>query len=121
VSEQAQAQGDESTVAGDTPTPLTPSILDDQDAALRLLVLTDLQAALAGSGVQAVLARNHRLVLRYSQAPLAPSGLTNPALHIFGPVGKRVATTDGITYRLDDGQEYPATDPAALAAHIRAS
>jgi hypothetical protein len=108
-------------VAGDTPTPLTPSVLDDQDAALRMLVLADLQAALAGSGFRAMLARNHRLVLRYGQAPLDPSGLTNPALHIFGPAGTRVATTDGITYRLDDGQEYPVTDPAALAAHIRAS
>ena len=108
-------------MAGDTPTPLTPSILEDQDAARRMLVLVGLQAALAESGVQAVLARNHRLVLRYSQAPLDPSGLTNPALHIFGPAGKRVATTDGITYRLDDGQEFPVTDPAALAAHIRVS
>jgi len=108
-------------VAGDTPTPLTPSILEDQDAVRRLLVLADLQAALADAGIQAVLARNHRLVLRYSQAPLDPSGLTNPALHIFGPAGKRVATTDGITYRLDDGQEFPVTDPAALAAHIRVS
>ncbi len=66
-----------------------------------------------------MLARHHRLVLRYYQAPLDPSGLTDPQLRIFTPNGDTaVVTTDGSTYRLGSGQEYPVTSTAAAAAAI---
>jgi hypothetical protein len=95
-----------------------PAILDDADAAGRLLALTQLQAALTEAEVQSVLARNHRLVLRSSAAPLQPSGLTDPRLYILLPGRNRTATTDGTSYRLDDGSEVAADDPAGAAAVI---
>jgi hypothetical protein len=94
-------------------------ILDQTEADHRTLLLSELQAALAALGVQSIRASRHRLVLRYNNPPpLMPSGPTNPTLHVFTPAGTRVATTDGTAYRLDDGQEYPATDPATTAAAI---
>ncbi len=84
-----------------------------------MLLLADLQAALAALGVRSVLARNHRLVLQYNVSPYRPSGLTDPTLHIFCPDGTGIASTDGTTYRLDIGQEYPASDPAAAASVIQ--
>jgi hypothetical protein len=101
-------------------TPGAP-ILDDAEAARRLLALTYLQAALIESGIQSTLARNHRLILRYSEkAPLEPSGQTDPRLHIFLPDETRTVTTDGTSYLLDDGHAIPAADPAAAAALIQA-
>lgn len=101
------------------PTRRTP-VLDDSEVADRLLLLAELQAALAGLGVRCVVASRHRLVLRYNDPPpLAPSGPTSPTLHIFAPDGTRTAATDGAVYRLDDGREFPAADPAAAAASIR--
>jgi hypothetical protein len=101
-------------------TPGAP-ILDDAEAARRLLALTYLQAALTESGVQTTLARNHRLILRSSEkAPLEPSGQTDPRLYIFLPDGTRTATTDGTSYLLDNGHAIPAADPAAAAALIQA-
>jgi hypothetical protein len=97
-----------------------PAVLSDSEAGQRVMLLGELHAALDNLGVRCVLARNHRLVLRYNDPPpLLPSGPTDPTLHIFGPAGTLVATTDGTVYRLDDGQEYPASDPAAAAAAIR--
>jgi hypothetical protein len=83
-----------------------------------MLALGELQAALSALGVRCVLARNHRLVLRYNRARSAPSGLTDPKLHILAPEGTRIATTDATAYRLDNGQEYSASDPAAAAAAL---
>jgi len=80
-----------------------------------MLLLDSLHAALDSFGVRCVLARNHRLVLRYNEAPLSPSGLTNPRLHIFLPCGTRTAVTDGTVYWLDTGEAAPAGDPAAAA------
>jgi hypothetical protein len=95
------------------------TVLDNDEAARRTLLLSELQAALAALGVQSIRARRHRLVLRYNDPPpLMPSGPTDPTLHVFTPAGTRVATTDGTAYRLDDGQELPAADPTAAAAAI---
>ena len=95
-------------------------ILADDQVARRMRLLRDLQAALARMGVHSVLARNHRLVLRwYSAGPFGPSGPTDPELHVFTPSGTAVATTDGTAYRLASGFNYPAADPAAAAAMVR--
>lgn len=111
------------SLAVDTATPLVTAtatpILDEAEAARRILLLAELQAALSALGVQSVRAGRHRLVLRYNNPPpLLPSGPTDPTLHIFGPANTLIATTDGTIYRLDDGQESPASDPAAAAAAI---
>jgi hypothetical protein len=99
-------------------TPDAP-ILDDAEAARRVLTLTYLQAALTETGIQSTLARNHRLVLRSSEkGPQAPSGQTDPRLHIFLPDGQRTATTNGTSYQLDNGRAIPTEDPAAAAAFI---
>jgi hypothetical protein len=106
-------------VPGAPPSSRTP-ILDNDEVANRTLLLTELRAALAEFGVRCVLARRHRLVLRYGEkAPLEPSGLTDPTLHVVTPDGTRVASTDGAVYRLDTGQEFAASDPAAAATMIR--
>ena len=94
-------------------------ILTGPEAARRLLLLSDLQTALAGLGIRSVLARTHRLVLRPPAAPCGPSGQVNPQLHIFTPAGTAVATTDGTAYHLASGQDCPAADPAAAATLIR--
>jgi hypothetical protein len=85
-------------------------ILADAEVTCRMLLLAELQAELTATGTRAVLARNHRLVLRYNDAPLAPSGLTDPCLHIMLPAGTRTATTDGTSYRTSDGTACPVTD-----------
>lgn len=99
-----------------------PAVLSDSEAGQRVMLLGELHAALDNLGVRCVLARNHRLVLRYNDPPpLLPSGPTDPTLHIFGQASTLIATTDGTVYRLDDGQEFPASDPAAAATAIRRS
>lgn len=114
------ATPDQAARLPDSTRPLSP-ILDEPEAARRKLLLAELQIALAQSGVQCVLAGNHRLVLRYNQVPLDPSGLTNPTLHILAQGWTRTATTDGTIYRLDTGEEFPASSPAAAAARICSS
>jgi len=102
-----------------TASPTRELILTDADAARRMLLLAEFQAALRTHQVHSVLARRHRLVLRsQSGGPGRPSGLTDPQLHVFTPSGTTVATTDGITYSLASGPEYPASDPSAAAALI---
>lgn len=66
-----------------------------------------------------MLARHHRLVLRFSDEHHQPSGLTDPHLHVFTPGGTDIATTNGITYLFTSGKSYPAGDPAAAAAAVR--
>jgi len=93
-------------------------VLDDDEVARRKLLLAELQAALAGSGFECMLAGRQRLVLRYTEPPPhAPSGRTNPALHVISPV-PNVVTTDGAFFRLRDGQEFPVSDGAAVVAAI---
>lgn len=94
-------------------------ILAEAEVSRRMLLLTELQAALAADGVRCVLARNHRLVLQYNAIPCHPSGLINPQLHIFAPDGTDIATTDGKTYSLASGGQCPADDPAAVVTLIR--
>ena len=94
-------------------------ILDEPEAQRRSLLLTELQDVLSALGVRSVRARRQRLVLRYNESPLAPSGPTGPTLHVFGPSGARIVSTDCNSYRLDDGQEFPVSDPATVAAVIR--
>jgi hypothetical protein len=97
----------------------SPLVLEEPEAARRELLLAELQAALSALGLQSIRARRHRLVLRYND-PLRhlPSGPVSPTLHIFGPDRTHVATTDGTGYQLDDGREFPVTEPAAAAAAI---
>jgi hypothetical protein len=95
-------------------------VLDDADAGRRKALLAGLQAALAESGTRSVLVGNHRLVLRSNDAQLhGASGRTNPALHVLDP--SNVVTTDGSSYRLRDGREFPISDRAAVADAIRVS
>lgn len=94
-------------------------ILDEDEVQRRKMLLAELQAALMALGIQGVLASHRQLVLRYNDPPpLAPSGPTSPTLHLFGPDGARVATTDGTAYQVDDGRTFPISDPAAAAADI---
>ncbi len=97
----------------------SPPVLDRAEAERRMHLLAELQDALTDLGVRSVLARHHRLVLQYNRVPSGPSGLTDPELHILAPAGTDIATTDGTTYRLASGQQYPVADPAAAAALIR--
>ena len=92
-------------------------ILADAEVSRRMRLLSELQAALAAQGVHAVLARTHRLVLKYNSSPCPPSGLTNPKLHILSP-RPGIAATDGCTYHLSWGQTFPAGDPTAAAEAI---
>jgi hypothetical protein len=95
------------------------AILEQSEAARRKLQLSELQATLAALGIDSIRAARHRLVLRYSDPPpLLQSGPTDPTLHVFGQAGTRIISTDGTVYRLDNGREYPAGDPAAAATAI---
>jgi hypothetical protein len=76
-------EGDENTVTASVPTMSASPVLDESEATRRTLVLSELQAALAALGVQSVRAARHGLVLHYSASPpLAPSGPTDPTLHV---------------------------------------
>lgn len=97
---------------------LDDPILSPAEVGRRLELLAALQAALRAAGVRCLLARKHRLILRYNSVPFEPSGLTDPQLHIFTPGGKDIATTDGLVYRLASGKEFPADHPPAAAAGV---
>jgi len=92
-------------------------ILAEAEVSRRMRLLSELQAALAAQGVRAVLARTHRLVLKYNSSPCPPSGLTNPKLHILSS-RPGVAATDGDTYYLSWDQVFPVDDPIAAAEAI---
>ena len=104
---------------GGFPVPMSRApILDEAEVARRMSLLTELHGALGERGFRCILARNHRLVLHYGSAPTAPSGLTNPTLHVFLPNGVETVTTDGVDYALPRGRSCPVTDPAAAVAAI---
>jgi len=86
---------------------------------LRVTLLAELQAALAALGIQSVLVRKRRLVLRSAGNDLEPSGPTNPQLHVFAPGGTEVATADAARYEFTAGPACPAADPQAAAASLR--
>jgi hypothetical protein len=98
-----------------------PPVLDEAEAGRRGSLLTELHEMLAAQGVRSILARNHRLVLRYDKTPYEPSGPTDPALHIFTSEGTTIATTDGTAYVFTTGQRSAADDPAAAVALISRS
>src|SRR6266567_172627 len=102
-----------------TPAPAAAPILATAEVTRRMLLLGELQEALAALGVRSVLARNHRLVLQYNRVPYGPCGMTDPQLHVFTPDGTCVATTDGTTFHLASGRQCPADDPAAAATFVR--
>ncbi len=91
-------------------------ILTDAEVSRRMMLLAELQGTLDALGVRAVLARNHRLVLKYNDSPVAPSGLTDPVLHVLIPSGTRAVTTDGTSYCCQSTGQWPVTDPAAATA-----
>lgn len=63
-----------------------------------------------------MLARNHRLVLEGASTKAAPSGPTDPQLHVFTPGGtSSIITTNGKSYLLGNGRAYPVDDPADAA------
>ncbi len=94
-----------------------PPILAREEASRRAALLSDLQSALAAQGVSPVLARNHRLVLKGASTRCAPSGPTDPQLHIFTPDCTDIATTHGSAYHFATGRAYPADDPARAARY----
>lgn len=100
-------------------TPARP-VLPESEATLRVTLLAELQSALAAPGIQSVLVRNRRLVLRAS-GPWEPSGPTEPHLHVFLADGTEKVTTDGTKYHFTSGPAYPADDPQAAAADLRAA
>jgi hypothetical protein len=116
----ARADGSRPDPPGTPPQhdPQTDPVLSDPEAERRMLLLTELQAALTQRGVRAVVARHHRLVLSSAGQTFTPYGLTDPSLHIFTPSGTRKATVCAAAYRIDNGDEHPASDPAAAAAAI---
>ena len=102
-----------------SPAPSYTPILPPSEAERRLVLLGKLQIVLAAHKLDSVLARNHRLVLHGDCNTWRLSGLTDPQLHIFAPDGTDIATTDGNTYKLANGDPYPGGDPAAVADFIR--
>jgi hypothetical protein len=102
-------------VNGQDPPVTRPPILAKEEASRRAALLCDLQSALAARGISSILARNHRLVLEGASTKCAPSGPTDPQLHIFTPGGTSITTTNGKAYLLD-GDRYPAGDPDGAAA-----
>jgi hypothetical protein len=94
------------------------TILTDSDANRRLRLLSDLREALSALGIESVLVRNHRLVLRYRTAPYEASGLTDPQLHVFTAGVRQVATTDGTAYWVDRAAQFLALDAADAATFI---
>jgi len=96
---------------------IRPPLLNKEEASRRAALLSELQSALAAQGVRSVLARHHRLVLSGGSTKCAPSGPTDPQLHIFTPEGTDIATTHGSTYHFASGDAHPADDPARAARH----
>lgn len=92
-----------------------PPILPDAEVARRVALLAELQAALDALGVQAVLVRNRRIVLRAAGSGREPCGPTDPQLHIFLRDGTEIATTDGALYEFSTGPTHPVSDPQAAA------
>ncbi len=93
-------------------------ILDETEAARRMRLLAALQGTLKQRQVRSILARNHRLFLRYNDGPGEPSGLTDPKLHVFGPQG-HVVTIKNSTYVLDGEKQFKST--TTFAAMIAAA
>lgn len=98
-------------------TPATP-VLEDAEVACRVTLLAELQVALTSRGIQSLLVRNRRLVLRRAGTGLERSGPTEPQLHVFLADGNDVVTTDCTSYQLASGPAYPAEYPCATVAAV---
>lgn len=98
-------------------------IVDEAEVARRMRLLAALRETLERRQIRAVLARNHRLVLRYGEGSCGPSGLTDPELHVFGPERKHVVTIKDNAYVLDGGRQFksPPATAAAIVAEARAA
>jgi hypothetical protein len=94
------------------------TILREEEIVRRVTLLTELQAALAALGIQSLLVRNRRIVLRSAGNGLEPSGPTNPQLHVFADDGTEIVTTDGELYEFSTCPASPADDPQAAAASL---
>lgn len=94
------------------------TILHEAEVIRRVTLLTELQAALDALGIQSLLARNRRIVLRSAGNGMEPSGPTNPQLHVFAADGTEIATTDGELYEFSTYPACPADDPQAAAASL---
>jgi hypothetical protein len=92
-------------------------VLTDDEVARRVTLLAELQAAPADLGVQSVLARRHKIVLRAEDSWRA-SSQTDPQLHVFGDNATDVVTTDGAAYQFASGRTGPVGDPRATAASV---
>jgi len=92
-----------------------PPILAREEASRRAALLTDLRSALAALGVSSTVVGNHRLVLEGSSTKCAPSGPTDPQLHVFTPDGTSIVTTNGRAYLLGGGRAFSIDDPAKAA------
>lgn len=99
-------------------TPRTAQALSEPEVNCRILLLGALKDALTDLGVQAVIARHHRLVLTSAREDWAQHALTEPKLHVFTTGGTRKVVTDQMMFRFEDGDEYPVSDPAATATAI---
>lgn len=101
-----------------TPNTAVRPVLAESEVTRRVMLLAELQAALDALGIQAVLVRNRRLVLRAAGSGLEPSGPTDPQLHIFADDGTEIASIDGARYEFSAGPSCPADDPQAAAASL---
>lgn len=104
-----------SKIASDMP---GKTILPEAEVIRRVALLTELQGALAALGIQSLLVRNRRLVLRSAGNGLEPSGPTDPQLHVFADDGTEIATTDGALYEFTTCPAHSADDPQAAAASL---
>ncbi len=85
------------------------------------MLLTELQAVMAESGIRCIVAGRQRLVLRYSeQPPHAPSGPVDPALHVLSPsVNVVVGNVRNLYAAFFLGEVEQITGPIGLAVMAR--
>jgi hypothetical protein len=102
-------------IASDRP---SKTVLHETEVIRRVTLLTELQAALAALGIQSMLVRNRRLVLRSASSGLERSGPTDPQLHVFADDGTEIVTTDGALYQFSGGPACLVSDPSAAAAGL---
>lgn len=102
----------------DTAASIARPILDEPEVTRRVLLLAELQGALAAHGVRSLLVRNRRIVLRSAGTGLERSGPTDPQLHVYTADATEIVTTDGTLYEFSAGPAHPAADPQAAAASL---
>jgi hypothetical protein len=95
-------------------------VLTGSEVTSRVSLLAELKAALAEEGVQSVLARRTRIVLRDEGFPGSFSSPADPQLYVFSRAGDEIdtVTTDGTCYQLTSGRAFAVSDPRAAASVI---